>query len=158
MILVPRLFSILQIQQTCIVFPVFTRNPLHRFFVNGSGVISPSCRDFSWCCLTLFWSNRQCPGCSPYASAVAKAIAKRLKLAAGGTRCSCEIWSRGTDYSVMDSPGGPLSRGDCPQHDSDTESLVHDITCNQWLISQHSPPTWASVSGTDTTWEQLERM
>ena len=56
---------------------------------------------------------------------------EKAEVGSRGTRCSCEIWSRGTDYSVMDSPGGPLSRGDCPQHDSDTESLVHDITCNQ---------------------------
>ena len=47
MILIPRPFSILQIQRTCIVFQVFTRHPLRRFFFNGSDVISPSCRDFS---------------------------------------------------------------------------------------------------------------
>ena len=30
----------------------------------------------------------------------------------------------GTDYSTVDSPGGPLSRGDCPQHDKTTHTLV----------------------------------
>ena len=40
--------------------------------------------------------------------------------ASGETRYSCEIWSRGTDYSAVDSPGGPLSRGDYPQHDRPT--------------------------------------
>jgi len=30
----------------------------------------------------------------------------------GWTRYGCNIWSRGTDYSAVDSPGGPLSRGD----------------------------------------------
>ena len=38
--------SILQIQQTCFVIQVFTRHPLRQFFFNGSGVISPSYRDF----------------------------------------------------------------------------------------------------------------
>ena len=42
MILVPRPFSILQVQRICIVFQVFTRHPLRRFFFNGSDVISPS--------------------------------------------------------------------------------------------------------------------
>jgi len=35
----------------------------------------------------------------------------------GGTRYGCNIWSRGTDYSAVDSPGGPLLRGDCPRRD-----------------------------------------
>jgi len=51
-------------------------------------------------------------------SAVAKAIVKRPQSAAGGTRYACNIWSGGTDYSAVDSPGGPLSRGDCPRRDS----------------------------------------
>jgi len=29
----------------------------------------------------------------------------------GGTRYSCNIWSGGTDYSAVDSPGGPLLMG-----------------------------------------------
>ena len=126
MILVPRLFSILQIQRTCIVFQVFTRHPLRRFFFNGSGVISPSCRDFSWCCLTLFWLNGQCPGCSPYASAVAKAIAKRPKSAAGRD----QVWLRylvGGDrlFCRGQSGEGGLSRGDCPRRDKATR--VHAV-------------------------------
>jgi len=36
-----------------------------------------------------------------------------------------QVWLRylvrGTDYSAMDSPGGPLSRGDCPWCDKYTE-------------------------------------
>ena len=38
--------------------------------------------------------------------------------AAGGTRYGCDIWSGGTGYSAVDSPGGSVSRGDCPRHDS----------------------------------------
>ena len=99
-------------------------HPLRRFFFNGSGVISPSCRDFSWCCLTLFWSNRQCP------VGTWGTVGGR-----GGTRYGCDIWSGGTDYSTahVDSPGGPIilphtwtvrgdrfrgPRGDCPRRDS----------------------------------------
>ena len=36
----------------------------------------------------------------------------------GGTRYGCDIWSGGTNYSAVDSPEGPLFRGDCPRHDS----------------------------------------
>ena len=36
----------------------------------------------------------------------------------GGTRYGCDIWSGGTDYSAVGSPGGPLSRRDCPRRDS----------------------------------------
>ena len=35
----------------------------------------------------------------------------------GGTRYGCDIWSGGIDYSAVDSPGGPLFRGDCPWRD-----------------------------------------
>ena len=40
----------------------------------------------------------------------------------GGTRYGCNIWSGGADYSTVDSPGGPLFRGDCPRHDMPTSS------------------------------------
>jgi len=114
MILIPRPFSILQIRRTCIVFQVFTRHPLRRFFFNGSGVISPSCRDFSRCCLTLFWLNRQCSGCSPYASTVALQWQGRSRQQGGpsaaggdqvwlqylvrGDRLFCRGQSRGTAF------------------------------------------------------------
>ena len=38
----------------------------------------------------------------------------------GGTRYGCDIWSGGTNYSAVHSPGGPLSRGDCPRRDRNT--------------------------------------
>ena len=46
----------------------------------------------------------------------------------GGTRYGCDIWSGGTDYSAVDSPGGPLSRGDCPRRDMHTYTYVHAHT------------------------------
>ena len=36
----------------------------------------------------------------------------------GGTRYGCDIWSRGTDYSAVGSPGEPLLKGDRPRCDS----------------------------------------
>ena len=64
---------------------------------------------------------------------MAKAIAKRLQSAAGGTvgsrggRYGCGIWARGTDYSAVGSPGGPLSRGDCPRRDTPTAAYTKVI-------------------------------
>jgi len=43
----------------------------------------------------LVWPNRQCSGCSPYASAMAKAVVKRPQSAARGTRYGYDIGSRG---------------------------------------------------------------
>jgi len=58
---------------------------------------------------------------------VAKAIAKKLQSAAGETVGSrggpgmAAIFGPGrTDYSAVDGPGGPLSRGDCPWRDKPT--------------------------------------
>ena len=55
-------------------------------------------------------------------------------LAAGGTRYGCDIWSEGTNYSAVDSPGGPLSRGDCPQRDNPSEILESKVTNTQTVI------------------------
>jgi len=124
MILVPRPFSILQVQRTCIVFQVFTRRPLRRFIFHGGGVISPSCRGFSWCSLTLFWSNRQCPGCSPYASAVAQAIAKRPQSAAGGT-----VGRRGgPGMAAIFGPGGLIILPWTVRGDHFRGGTVHGVT------------------------------
>ena len=51
---------------------------------------------------------------------------KRDRWQQGGTRYGCDIWSGGTDYSAVDSPGGPLSRGDCPRRDSATSDRLSD--------------------------------
>jgi len=42
----------------------------------------------------------------------------------GEIRYCCDIWSGGTDYSAVDSLGGPLSRGDCPWRDR--SSILRD--------------------------------
>ena len=71
----------------------FTRHPLRWFFFNGSGVISPSCRYFSRCCLILFWSNRQHPGCSPYAcKCCGKGNCKMAAVGGGGGRGGDQVW------------------------------------------------------------------
>jgi len=46
-----------------------------------------------------------------------KKLRKGCSRQQGGTGYSCGIWSGGTDYSAVDSPGGLLSRGDCPRID-----------------------------------------
>ena len=80
----------------------------------------------------------------------------------GGTRYSCEIWSGGTNYSAVDSPGGPLSRGDCPQCDRLTSfddpckccemaplfwNVMHCLWCQSISVTKLEMMTWAGDLG-----------
>ena len=62
----------------------------------------------------------------------------------GGTRYGCDIWSGGTDYSAVDSPGGPLFREDCPRRDMSTICLPDVITHDQ--ISRPYPAVFHTGS------------
>ena len=69
---------------------------------------------------------------------MAKAIAKRLQSAAGGTigtRYSCKIWSGGTDYSAVDSPGDRFRGG-----------TVHSVTSLPRKFNMEK--TWRSMEET----------
>jgi len=142
MILIPRLFSILQIQRTCIVFQVFTWHPC----------IMPILLQWEWCHLPLLQRLQQmlphlvlieqavsrllsiCKCCGKGKAAVGSRGDRRQQ---GGTRYGCDIWSGGTDYSAVDSlGGGPLSRGDRPQRDR-TVLIVSTSPCP--ILSVTSP-------------------
>ena len=67
-------------------------------------------------------------------------IVKRLHSAAGGTRYGCDIWSRGTDYSAVDSLGGLLSRGDCPWRVRAAHTL--DTAFQKFVHTELAMLTW----------------
>ena len=46
----------------------------------------------------------------------------------GETWYDCDVWSGKTDYSAVDSPGGPLLREDCPRRDRDTMRMLRTMT------------------------------
>ena len=113
-----------------IFFQVFTRHPLHRFFFK-----------WEWCHLPLL---QRLQLMLPHLVLIKKAVSRLFSICKhsgkgncekatvgsrgdrrqqGGTRYGGHIWSRGTDYSALDSPGGPLSRGDCPRRDSSSAAL-----------------------------------
>jgi len=124
MILIPRPFSILQIQRrTCIVFQVH------------SASITPILLQWEWCHLPLLQRLQLMPHLVLIEQAVSRlfsickccgkgncekaAVGSRWdRQQKGGTRYGCDIWSGWTNYSAVDSPGEPLSRGDCPRCDS----------------------------------------
>ena len=111
--------SILQIQQTCIEIQVFTWHPLRRFFFNESGVISPSCRDFSRYCLHDLVLIEQ-------------AVSRLFSIYKHCGKGNCEkvtVGSRGgPGMAAIFGPGGPIILpwtvwGDCFQG-----GTVHGVT------------------------------
>ena len=118
---------ILQVQRIGIVSQVFTRRPFIRRFFNGS----------QWCHLPVL---QRLQLMLPHLVLIERAVSRLFSICKccgkgnckatvgsrgdhrqqGGTRYGCDIWSGGTDYSAVDSPGGPLSRGNCPRRDSTT--------------------------------------
>ena len=110
--------------------------------------------------------NGQCPGCSSYASAVAKAIAKRPQSAAGGTRYGCDIWSGGTDYSAVDSPGGPIIlpwtvRGDhgvtVPLNNDILYTHIVSVFTHPPSLSTQDPPPQLQSSASTTERKKLTK-
>ena len=130
MILVPRPFSILQIQRICIIFQVFTRHPLllqwewcHLPLLQRLQLMLPHLVLIEQAVSRLFSICKYCGNGNCEKATVGSRGDHRQQggpSAAGGTRYGGDIWSGGTDYSAVDSPGGPLSRGECPRCDRST--------------------------------------
>ena len=85
--------------------------------LNGSGVIPPPAETSADVASPCFDRTGSVQALLHMQALRQRQLQKGCGWQQGGTRYGCNIWFEGTDYSAMDNPGGPLSRGDCPRCD-----------------------------------------